>query len=118
MEARENALRADMRRNQQNENLNSAAERQGKRMAEREMNGELNAAEIEHHSKDPFLNENAGHFLEGGRIRRDAYKGSTREDRERVKDSLLSQADEQQAARASAAQDQVAMAREAEKTRK
>merc|ERR1740138_1236931 len=114
MEARENALRADMRRNQQNENLNSAAERQGKRMAEREMNGQLNAAELHHHATDPFLNENAGHFLEGGRIRRDAYKGSTREDRERVRDSIFAQADELQAARNATTHEDKAFDRETE----
>lgn len=118
IEERETALRGEMRKGQQQENLAKGHERYMKRVEEMQMNGQLNAAEIEHHSKDTFLNENAGHFLEGGRIRRDAYKGSTRDDRERVKDSLLSQAEEQKAARAAAASDEVAMAREAEKTRK
>merc|ERR1719262_1197387 len=83
-----------------------------------ELNSQMNAAELEHHATDQFLNENAGHFLAGGRIRRDAYKGSTREDREKVKESLFAQADEQKAAKLLDAQDQKAFDREAEKTRK
>merc|ERR1719237_1541376 len=87
-------------------------------MAEMQLNGHLNAKEIEHHSTDPFLNEKAGHFLEGGRIRRDAYKGSTREDREKVRDSLVVQAAEQQADRHANMLDEMLFSRESEKTRK
>merc|ERR1740121_1364452 len=58
IEEREAALRGEMRKVQQQENLGKAAERQQHRMDEMELNGQMNAAEIEHHSQDPFLNEN------------------------------------------------------------
>merc|ERR1719401_1287219 len=118
IEEKEHAMRGQLRKAQQQENLQRADVRAQQRMEEIEHNSKQNAAELEFHSKDTFLNENAGHFLEGGRIRRDAYKGSTREERVEVAAALSAQASQKEAGKDALLREEKLFAREQERTRK
>merc|ERR1711998_418117 len=66
------------------------------RRAERQMQdadrAAADAAELQFHAEDTFLNETAPTHLACGRVRRDAYKGSTRAERIQVKEQLQAQA--------------------------
>mmetsp|Transcript_135843 Transcript_135843/g.249356 ORF Transcript_135843/g.249356 Transcript_135843/m.249356 type:complete len:411 (-) Transcript_135843:105-1337(-) len=83
IEASEASLRRELQRNQHAENVNQAIQDQYFRMQEAERNAAANHAELTFHATDHFLNE-TGVQHHGTRVLRDAYKGSTRSDREQV----------------------------------
>jgi len=75
------SMRRDLQQAQRDDNMEKAKCNLEMREANRESAAHENAAEIAFHSDDTFLNETGNQQLSNGRVRRDAYKGSTREER-------------------------------------
>jgi hypothetical protein len=83
IEANEVTLRKELQRKQHDDNLYQANDNAERRNALVRSNMEANERELNHHSTDKFLNEQApSHF--NNRVIRDAYKGSSRDERIQV----------------------------------
>jgi len=95
MEASENALRRELQKNQQNANLQRAADLAAQKQALVQEEADRDAAELYHNSKDPWLNETTTQINPNGKIRRQEYKGSTRDERLQGRRILEEQAMEQ-----------------------
>lgn len=92
VEEREVALRRELMLENQNELLACIAQNQKKKQEKAQYDQDMNARELNHHSSDTFLNEN-GTAHHNGRVVRDAYKGSTRDERIQVRDMQREQAE-------------------------
>jgi len=95
MEANEQSLRKELQQLQQNANLDRAAERAAQQQAQREQEALMDAAELHHHCRDPFLNECMDNTNPNGKVRRAEFKGSTRDERLEGRRILEQQAVEQ-----------------------
>eukprot|EP00930_Biecheleria_cincta_P003141 TRINITY_DN104079_c0_g1_i1.p1 TRINITY_DN104079_c0_g1~~TRINITY_DN104079_c0_g1_i1.p1 ORF type:complete len:461 (-),score=144.06 TRINITY_DN104079_c0_g1_i1:148-1410(-) len=118
MEAEENNLRYRLRKQQQDENLQAAARRAQDKLQVADEDAQRDAAEIHHHSQDPFLNETTDQLNPNGKIRRAEYKGSTREERLHGRDVLVDQIMERQANRSDDKAEDRMMARNQEAVRR
>lgn len=118
MEAEENNLRYGLRKQQQDTNLQAAAQRAEEKLQAADEDAHRDAAEIHHHSQDPFLNETTDQLNPNGKIRRAEYKGSTREERLHGRDVLVDQIMERQANRTDDKAEDRMMARNQEALRK
>lgn len=74
------------------ENLRQAQENSDKQKAMTQLEMERDEEELGHHATDPFLQESAHHYNPDGRVRKDAFKGSNRTQREQVAQQQLEQA--------------------------
>merc|ERR1711977_468422 len=81
IEQKEEGLRKELQMAQQLHNLHKARENEGIRKMGAVQDNHLNAKEMEHHAQDPFLNETIEYHNANGRIKRDMYKGSNRNER-------------------------------------
>lgn len=102
----------------QQENLRQAMQNAEQKRALAELEMEQNARELDNHSTDPFLQETANHYTTDGRVRRDAFKGSTRPERTQVAQNLLEQADADQQRRHREQLEDRHFAQQQEQTRK
>lgn len=118
MEENEANLRKELQRNQQAENLRQADEMSQRRMAETVENQQRNAAEIEYNLTGHFLNEAGDRHRPDGRLRRDAFKGSSREERVAVGRQVQEQADSQREAKFKDKMEDQVFAMQAEQTRR
>jgi hypothetical protein len=83
IEENENVLRKELQKKQFDENMAQAEDNLGRKRELARQNMDANSAELEHHRVDKFLNECApSHY--NSRVIRDAYKGSTRQERAEV----------------------------------
>lgn len=96
MEAEETNLRHGLRKQQQNTNLQTAAQQAQEKLDAAEQEAQRDAAELYHHSQDPFLNEMSDQLNPNGKVRRAEYKGSTREERLHGRNVLMDQIMERQ----------------------
>jgi len=83
IEENEISLRKELQRKQYDENIYQADENESRRKGLVRDNMEANQKELAHHATDKMLNEkSASHY--NNRVIRDAYKGSSREERVQV----------------------------------
>lgn len=94
VEQQEKDLRRELQREQQGVNQDMASNRRNQLQMDQANRAVADASEISFHSNDTFLNETAPSHLDCGRIRRDAYKGSTQEERIQTRGQLEMQAQE------------------------
>lgn len=99
MEANENKLRRELKKNQQTANLQKAAELAYQKQQSVQEDADRDSAELYHHSQDPWLNETTTQINTNGKIRRQEYKGSTRDERMQGRQVLEEQAMENAAHR-------------------
>jgi len=93
IEANEVGLRKELQRKQYEDNLSQATANEDRRTAIARLNIDDNEKELNFHTGDTFLNENgSSHF--NNRVIRDAYKGSSREERVQVAAEQKDQRDE------------------------
>jgi len=118
MEDEEKLLRGDLQKSHQSNILDQAAADAERRNRETELEMERNDKELDFHSKDHFLQETAPHMMPSGRIIRDAFKGSTREEREMVAQRLQDQAGKQDMLRQQERFEDHMFAKQTEQTRK
>lgn len=118
METEENNLRYGLRKQQQDTNLQTAAQRAQERLEAADQDAQRDAAELHHHSHDPFLNEAIDQLNPNGKIRRAEYKGSTREERLHGRDVLVDQIMERHANKTDDKADDRMMARNQEAVRR
>merc|ERR1719313_503390 len=99
IEENEVALRKELQRKQYEENISQANANQERRRALMMENVASNEKELNFHASDKFLNEQApSHF--NNRVIRDAYKGSSREERIKVAAEQQQQREEREYAKA------------------
>mmetsp|Transcript_98199 Transcript_98199/g.278244 ORF Transcript_98199/g.278244 Transcript_98199/m.278244 type:complete len:424 (+) Transcript_98199:83-1354(+) len=103
---------------QQQHNLQQAAAKAELRRAQQEADTQNNAREIEYHNTSHFMAENGPKHNGEGRVRRDAFKGSSREERAQVAAEQRAQADKNAAERARQQQEDQHFMQQAERTRK
>lgn len=96
IEQKEEGLRKELQMAQQLHNLHKAHENDGIRKMGAGQDNHLNSKEMEHHAEDPFLNETIEYHNENGRIKRDMYKGSNRNERIEVANLQKQQVEENQ----------------------
>lgn len=83
IEENEIALRKELQRKQYEDNITQATENSDRRKGIMRENMDANDRELEFHGTDHFLNESAAtHY--NNRVKRDAYKGSSRDERVQV----------------------------------
>lgn len=96
MEEGEFNLRRELQRTNLQENVQKGDETAAQKQRRQELELANNAAEIDFHAEDGFLNESNPQTLASGRVRRDAYKGKTRVEREMAQADIRQQAEEKQ----------------------
>jgi len=117
IEENEVALRKELQRKQYEDNIAQANENQDRRKALMLQNMDANERELSFHSSDKFLNEAAAsHF--NNRVIRDAYKGSTREERMQVAAEQQQQRAEKELAKAAEKYDDRSSGSSVEATRR
>jgi len=117
IESNEVSLRKELQRKQYDENMAQANENAEKRNGMVRANMEANQRELEFHTSDKFLNENApSHF--NNRVIRDAYKGSSREERVQVAAEQRQQVMEREVVKVTDEQDNRQFANTVENTRR
>jgi len=117
IEENEVALRKELQRKQYDDNIAQANENADKRNGVVRANMEANMRELNFHTSDKFLNENAAsHF--NNRVIRDAYKGSSREERVQVAAEQRQQVMENEVVKVTDKQDNRQFANTVENTRR
>jgi len=96
IEQKEEGLRKELQKAQQLANLHKARENEGIRKMGAVQDNHQNRLEMEHHATDPFLNETQEYHNANGRIKRDMYKGSNRNERIEVANLQKTQVEEKQ----------------------
>eukprot|EP00747_Dinoflagellata_sp_TGD_P165909 gnl/TRDRNA2_/TRDRNA2_187906_c0_seq1.p1 gnl/TRDRNA2_/TRDRNA2_187906_c0~~gnl/TRDRNA2_/TRDRNA2_187906_c0_seq1.p1 ORF type:complete len:437 (-),score=107.65 gnl/TRDRNA2_/TRDRNA2_187906_c0_seq1:254-1426(-) len=118
LEEKEYGLRKELVKAQQNYNLEKGMANSRAKAKGAELDSELNAKELAFHASDPFLNETGPHHVPCGRIRRDAYKGTSRMERSEVAQLQLQQHADDMTRRRDAKHEDNAYAFQSEYTRK
>lgn len=117
IEGNEAMLRRELQRKQHDDNLDQATANAERRNRIVRDNMEANERELDFHAGDNFLNEKCpSHF--NNRVIRDAYKGSSREERVQVAAQQTQQRMEKEMVKALDAQDDQSEAIAVERTRK
>lgn len=114
----EQATRRRLQKDMQTHNLHNTMANAHGSMLGKEAENDRNAQELEHHYTEPFLNESGAQHHEDGRVRRDAFKGSTRNQRMQVADMQRDQAVDNMLKREEERHEQNLFAHHSEKTRR
>lgn len=117
IEENEGALRKELQRKQYEDNVNQGMENLARKQAVTRENMEANERELSFHASHKFLNENsASHY--NNRVIRDAYKGSSREERVQVAADQLKQREEREASKYDGVDDEKYFTNSVENTRR
>mmetsp|Transcript_1708 Transcript_1708/g.3757 ORF Transcript_1708/g.3757 Transcript_1708/m.3757 type:complete len:436 (+) Transcript_1708:79-1386(+) len=118
IEANDAAYKRDVLGQYQEGLKQAMLENNERKHAEAMYNQDLNQQELDFHGRDEFLNETRANRRPDGKLSKDSYKGSTREERVQVFADQISQCQDNAANRAHEGMTDAALNRQAEFTRK
>lgn len=118
IESNEMSLRRELNTTQKDGNQEQSRANEEQRQNMAHLTSCQNAQELAHHASDPMLNEVGVHHNPNGRVRRDAYKGSTREERVQVRDLQTEQVMQKQHTKMTEHHDNMFFHHQSEGTRK